>query len=392
MPNSTRDFECKIVGLKYFSVDFELKDVISSEKIELRHNPDNKYDQNAIMVMIRGVQIGHIDRDSAKVISHNLSKSKSYKCKILDFSKDGYHIGILVSLEVEYKNIIPENFQDPKSPCIYRIYFNDSVIKNSYIGQSVELKKRILSHERDLNFGNHSNFLLQYAFNVHEDGVFGVEVVEISPLGLSPIDQQIWLLDKERLWIGYFRQRDESINRETAFLVETKESVEQFDLEININNEKAKLFRSTKNKERKNINNKLEDISIQIRKLSSEKSENMQFISKNTGVISFFSRSRLKKEELDILSNRNKIIDNEVLLLNSNREELEKQKKKIGVDIKNATSICMPYYLKRYVSEKDIARRQSVERYSRAKYRQKMLKSDLLEDNEIFDDFDELED
>ena len=392
MPNSTRDFNCKIVGLKYFSVKFEIKDAIFSEKIELRRNPDNKYDQNAIMVMLRGVQIGHIDRDSAKVISPNLSKSKSYKCKILDFDKDSYHIRIIVSLEVEYKKIASENLQDIKCPCIYRIYFNNNAIEQSYIGQSVELKKRILSHERDLNFGNHSNFLLQYAFNNHGDGFFGVEVVEIAPLGLSPIEQQIWLLEKERLWIGYFRERDQSLNRETAFLVETKESIDQFDLEIDLNNEKAKLFRSNKNKERRDINKKLEDISFKIRKLSSERAENKQIISNNTGLISFFSRNKLKEAEIDIISNRINDIDKEVLLLNSNKEELEKQKKKIGMDIKNATSICMPYHLERYVSEKDIARRQDIERYSRAKYREKMLKSDILEENEIPDDFDEIED
>lgn len=62
---------------------------------------------------------------------------------------------------------------------IYKIYnnFNSKI----YIGSSNNIKKRILSHFRDLKVNNHRNGYLQNAYNKYGKDYFKYEILEILP-------------------------------------------------------------------------------------------------------------------------------------------------------------------------------------------------------------------
>jgi group I intron endonuclease len=65
-----------------------------------------------------------------------------------------------------------------------------------YVGQSVQLKTRISQHKSELNFNNHSNNHLQYAWNKYGEDSFEFIVIETC-------DEEK-LNDNEIKWINYF--------------------------------------------------------------------------------------------------------------------------------------------------------------------------------------------
>lgn len=85
---------------------------------------------------------------------------------------------------------------------IYKIF----CIKNGkiYIGQSIDTKKRLHEHRRNLEKGIHSNSILQYAYNKYGEKAFIVEVIE------EVLDANI-LTERENYWAKHYNAFDEKM-------------------------------------------------------------------------------------------------------------------------------------------------------------------------------------
>ena len=384
MSAENRRFRCKIVGLNYFPVKFDVRASIVDEAIQLKPNPQNNYDKNAIMVILRGEQIGHIDRDSAKLISQVFPKFLKYKCEIVGFDQNGYHINVIIHAEMEYDEFEFRRSISQKGPCIYRLWATDlNGREESYVGQTGDLANRLGAHERDLNLGNHSNFLLQGAFNTLGAVQFKVEVLSKLTVGLSPIKAQISLLDGERKYIRHFKQLGTSLNREDAFLVTTIESEDQFRNELKSHEIMVGEYVKNKKRERREVNGKIDAVKARIREVRFAKYENEKIIKENTGLRSFFTRQKLTKGEIERLRALCVEQASQIGQLIETTTSLEELKTGLKREIGGAGASLMDPYLKRYRQERDAARRQNHDRMARKKYRDRML---LEEDPEEYDD------
>lgn len=77
---------------------------------------------------------------------------------------------------------------------IYRLFC--TVSGKSYVGQSVDVVRRVEGHFRYLHEGRHYNKHLQYSFNLHGHGAFLAEVLEYC-------DRNV-LTEREQYWIDYY--------------------------------------------------------------------------------------------------------------------------------------------------------------------------------------------
>lgn len=79
------------------------------------------------------------------------------------------------------------------------IYYIQNVVNNKiYIGSSVNMYKRKISHFGCLNRKKHSNAKLQFAFNKYGEGNFVFGVVQ-------KIEDTKCLLEEEQKWIDFFK-------------------------------------------------------------------------------------------------------------------------------------------------------------------------------------------
>lgn len=76
-------------------------------------------------------------------------------------------------------------------PGIYRIV--NTVTHKSYIGSSVDIRRRLREHFSDLRCGRHSNPYLQASFSLHGEDSFMFEVVEVC--------SQEAMQERETYWI-----------------------------------------------------------------------------------------------------------------------------------------------------------------------------------------------
>ena len=391
MSGESRRFRCKIVGLKYFPVEFDVRASIGEEAIELKPNPQNEFDANAVMALLRGVQIGHIDRDSAKLISPAFRKFLKYKCEIVGFDKNGYHIDAIIHAEIEYEEFEFRRSVNQKGPCIYRLWVTDlNGREESYVGQTGDLAKRLGAHERDLNLGTQSNFLLQGAFNVLGAGQFKVEVLAKLPAGLTPIKAQISLLDGERKYIRHFKQLGLSLNREDAFLVTTIESEDQFRTELKSHEIMVEGYVKDKKRQRREANVKIDALKSQIRETRFARYQNERAIKENTGLRGLFSRQKLTKGEVEGLRILCVEQASQIGQLMETVKSLEDLKTGLKREIREASASLMDPYLKRYRQEREAARRQNHDRTARKNYRDRMLLEDDLEEHDEDEDEDEV--
>lgn len=387
MTAGDRRFRCKIVGLKYFPVDFDLRASLREEAIQLRPNPQNKFDKNAVMVLLRGVQIGHIDKESAVNISQLFRRFQKYKCEILGFDSKGYWIDVIIHAEIKYEEIEARRSLKHKGPCLYRLWVTDeNGREKSYIGQTGDLANRLIAHERDLNLGTHPNYLLLDIFNRSGAHKFQVEVLEKLTMGLPPIQKQISLLDSKRKYIRYYKKQGASLNIDEAFLVTTFESEAQYQRDLKEHADIVDEFVKNKKRERREINGKINALKAHLHKIQLAKCQNEQIIRKNSGLRRLFLRQRLSGSEMDKLDAACREQAAQIEELTETTKKLEALITRIGRDIRGAASNLVNPDLNRYRHERDAARRQNQGRTSKANYRDQVLLEDALDDDDDDDD------
>lgn len=75
-----------------------------------------------------------------------------------------------------------------------------------YIGQGIDLKRRLWDHRRELRKGVHNNDIIQNAYNKYGEDSFSINILEI----VDNIDD---LYNREAFWCKYY----DSFNREAGF-------------------------------------------------------------------------------------------------------------------------------------------------------------------------------
>lgn len=165
-----------IKGTQYYDARalFSAGDLKAGVAVELIPEPDNPYDKNAVSVREgrSGRKLGHLPRQSAAKYVGLLKAKSVTSAKIVSIAKVGELIGI--EIEIVYQNEAIGRIQSASQfgQSISGIASGSGIyaIKNTrnakqYIGSSADVRKRLLKHLADLEYGNHANGELNKDFS-----------------------------------------------------------------------------------------------------------------------------------------------------------------------------------------------------------------------------------
>ncbi|TPF18111.1 GIY-YIG nuclease family protein [Priestia megaterium] len=91
---------------------------------------------------------------------------------------------------------------------IYKIVNN--INKKVYIGQSIDLKRRLGDHKRELRKNNHRNRYLQFSFNKYGESVFSYEIIEKCSTGELDSRESYWITEYDSM------NKDKGFNLESG--------------------------------------------------------------------------------------------------------------------------------------------------------------------------------
>jgi hypothetical protein len=310
-----KTLDASLVGIQYQKPPIDVYANISNHQIVIRRDRNNQHDINAVEVILLGHKVGYINKDAASVIALLLDKNYSYTIKTKKFTYSSKSIGLNIEFLIPDPSIVVRpNLQ--KIAGIYQISINrkDYV----YIGQSININDRIKSHWNDLEFNSHVNKRLQDLWNENNPSSFEVSILETVPLDIvSELQRQRWLADREKYWIKKSREQYKCLNITDGEIVPTKIAVQEYQTEKKLHDKQHdQAIREEKKILKIQIDKSLNELSAERAKLENilrEIKELSKFISKNTGIIGFFTGTAPKsvvaqKEKLlQDLCSRNKI-------------------------------------------------------------------------------------
>ena len=68
----------------YYCSETLVKSLSIGERVKLIHEPDNPYDENAVMIFARGEKIGYVPREDNEVFVHAIKRNENIDAKITD--------------------------------------------------------------------------------------------------------------------------------------------------------------------------------------------------------------------------------------------------------------------------------------------------------------------
>jgi hypothetical protein len=230
-----KTFSVSLVGMRFYSPPFDSKIKICecSEGIGLLCEPSNPHDPNAVAVLISGHRIGHLDQGSAKAIFPLLTSGANYQVRV-DCAAIRAASERTIPLEVVLTIDLQEEINAPRPVSgrgagLYCIKVEGA--SGIYIGQANDVNKRVSKHWKDLTLGSHANSRLQEVWNRLGPHAFAVSVLECAPTGLSPLELQRWLGDRERLAIEEARRSGDCLNIQDGEIVTTKAALAEYEKE-----------------------------------------------------------------------------------------------------------------------------------------------------------------
>ena len=204
--------------MKYYGFNLQSRGSTRSDAIVLKREPSNRYDSNAIAVVISGAIAGHLDKKSAEIIAPLLDNGARWRVAPIRPDHAGAaSIPLKIVIEQETQSIPPPKFGPTKSIGIYKISIKN--FDEIYIGQSRDINQRIKSHWRDLDHSVHSNPQMRRLWNQVGGKQFSAEIVEEAPKGLNDHDLSHWLQAREEHWIEYYDRRCGVLNFDTPNVV-----------------------------------------------------------------------------------------------------------------------------------------------------------------------------
>ncbi|MBE0448864.1 MAG: hypothetical protein IBX64_12380 [Actinobacteria bacterium] len=292
-----KTFKANLVGMSYCATPFQIHDTVLHAALQLEREPDNLHDQNAVKVLVSGYKVGYLDRKSAQKVGNLIEKGAHLIIKVADSAINPTSKAISLVVEAELNTVKPDLPICGTDSGIYRISINSG--HWMYVGQSIEISKRLLTHWKDLNFECHNNIALQEKWRQFGESSFVTEVLEIAPKGMSDLERQRWLGEREDYWIKETKKISICLNLKDAEIVTTKKAKAEFDI----------LAAASDKQHDERVRERKKEIKLEIKILESElsKSNNQKqvvtknvydlknFISSNTGIRGFFFWIRVKR-------------------------------------------------------------------------------------------------
>jgi predicted GIY-YIG superfamily endonuclease len=155
----------------------------TSVPLKLRHQPNNEHDHNAVGIYLKstGEMLAHIPRENARRIRYLIEADRIVSAKAARVRKAGEHV--LFDCQVAIINAVQESDAWKRAltmtmqPGVYSIKY--SLDGSTYIGESCNIRNRLLQHLKELDAGCHHNPVLQDIFNDNGADVFDFAMVEI---------------------------------------------------------------------------------------------------------------------------------------------------------------------------------------------------------------------
>jgi len=165
-------------------------------KLELKAEPQNPYDSNAVSVWIGKTKLGYINRDLAAKYQTIVLSEQITSCMIssLELASNGSKVEVYVriSYQDEIRAGIQNDHDIPSTSGVYEVRLDRG---RCYIGSTYNLKLRRSQHLSQLQSNTHVNVHLQRDYNF-----LGDASVKFSVLAQSVSVEAARILEKEEIY------------------------------------------------------------------------------------------------------------------------------------------------------------------------------------------------
>lgn len=173
----SRTTNLKVTGTYYYNGVrlYKAGLLTPDQKVELKPDPENPYDGNAVSVRYKGDMIGHLTREMAAIyqpliMQGSLKDSVISTCSL---NSSGKALDLLVRVTYDEHKIAHDDCPAckglPNTPGVYEIRFSQVAY---YVGSTINLRKRCSEHIRRLRRSIHTNGELQTLFAMHGEQKF----------------------------------------------------------------------------------------------------------------------------------------------------------------------------------------------------------------------------
>lgn len=214
-----------IVGIKHRNIDVNFLKNLKKNSIVLKLEPSNEHDIHAIKCIKENIHFGYIEKAKSEYVTLLFKNLTSYNINVLSY--DEFKVQIEISFISKKQNTIFPLHQIKGGDIagIYKISFKDENENYCYIGQSININKRLKSHYGELLNFEHHNEIVQKAW-LKNPASFEYKIIEKVPINISNLEKQIFLFEKELEHIQ--KSETQTANKISADLVFTKEASKEF--------------------------------------------------------------------------------------------------------------------------------------------------------------------
>jgi len=251
--------QTRIVGLRHKNIDPKSIPLITKSKITFVQESENVHDKFAVQCLSNYFNIGYIEATKSQRVFRLLEQNTDYSVKVLAY--DDFSIKIEITF-----NTIKVDGRKIKTTAIgrdiagiYRILFFLGEEKYAYIGQSVDIDKRLKTHYRDLENLQHHNSIMQSAW-IEDSTTFSDSILHKVPENIDGLDRQIYLFQKELYYIKV--SSIPTANRVDADMVLTEDAKRQLEKLIKAVKLKLKQKRLAFNDKKDEIGQRFIDLGI----------------------------------------------------------------------------------------------------------------------------------
>lgn len=185
--------------------------------LNLRREPENHYDPNAIAVFLGLSKLGYIPRNLAVRCAPYLDKGGRVKVEIILLGERSHKLTPYptISIKLDLESMpSPEGLDSLFIQCrkfrgvrgVYAITSRGSGKK--YIGSAVDVGRRLQSHFKHLHGGIHSNTGLTRALVLHGFSGFSIELIETLEIGDLRGRERFHIQEKGSYSDGYNQTKD----------------------------------------------------------------------------------------------------------------------------------------------------------------------------------------
>jgi hypothetical protein len=246
-----------IVGLQYRELPVGFLEKLDVSFIKFEREPKNIHDKYAVKCISNGFHFGYIESLHSRFVSQLQLRNISAAIKIVSKTQKSVKLDFSFPSQINgYEFKFPEN-----SNCagIYRIKFNIESKDWYYIGQSVDIGKRLKSHLLQLKDFTHHNLMMLSAWLTNPNS-FSCSILYRAASNNSSLQRQIELFEKEIYYIN--EVGNDSVNAINGDLVFTTDSLKEFDVITKEFKRRIREVRSLKAYQKEKLGKLILDVGI----------------------------------------------------------------------------------------------------------------------------------